>query len=271
MNIHPLPASGMEIDLSVAGSAAAELQTTELTGMTTPKSFVGTKKQIAVQTELAVQQLSLQAIQRGEGVEQLVLTDLLARVASLQELTVLTQATYGMQTLATGVTYTDTDPTGIELYPKLLEAASGIEEALAGPIADYAVMASRRWNWLSGELADVWPFVNSNGIPQVAAGVNANQPYGGVRGVLPNGMRVVVSENVPKTVSGSQDVIFVMASRESHLWEENVQYIRCEQPLAAQLGVQLVVYRFFAYSLADRYEGSQAMISGSGLVNPYAA
>jgi hypothetical protein len=44
-------------------------------------------------------------------------------------------------------------------------------------------------------------------------------------------------------------------------------YIRAEQPAAASLGVLLVVYGYFAYTLR-RYTNGQQKVNGTGLIAP---
>jgi hypothetical protein len=69
---------------------------------------------------------------------------------------------------------------------------------------------------------------------------------------------VVVDNNLSTTVgAGTEDEIFVTASSECHLWEDPAApvFIRAEQPAAANLGVLLVVYGYFAYTFA-RYANS---------------
>jgi hypothetical protein len=110
------------------------------------------------------------------------------------------------------------------------------------------------------------------GIPaQQGAAANNNEYNQGVRGVLPNGMRVIVDNNIVTNIGTgtNQDQIYVISSAECHLWEDpNAPvFIRAEQPLAHQLAVRLVLYGYFAYSFR-RYTNGQQAISGTGLVTP---
>jgi hypothetical protein len=91
----------------------------------------------------------------------------------------------------------------------------------------------------------------------------------GVRGVLPNGLKVIVDNNVSTTVGGTQDEVFVVASGELHLWEtpNAPMLIRAEQPQAASLGLLLVCYGYFGYT-ALRYANNPGRITGTGLAAP---
>ena len=91
-----------------------------------------------------------------------------------------------------------------------------------------------------------------------------------VRGVLPNGLRVIVDNNVSTVVSANQDEIYVVPSSECHLYEDAnaPAYIRAEQPAAATLGVLFVVYGYYGFTF-DRYgAGSMQKVAGTGLTTP---
>ena len=132
-------------------------------------------------------------------------------------------------------------------------------------------MHSRRFAWLAKEMTSTWPLINSQGIPTQAGGVNANKNYGaGFRGVLPNGLNLVVDNNVTTTATSNQDEIYVVPSSEAHLWEDAgaPALIRAEQPNAATLGVLLVVYGYYGFTF-DRYgAGSMQKVAGTGLTTP---
>ncbi len=120
-------------------------------------------------------------------------------------------------------------------------------------------------------MTSTWPLINSQGIPAQAGGVNSNKDYGsGYRGILPNGIGIVVDNNVTTTASTNQDEIYVLSSSEAQLWEDPnaPAYIRAEQPNAATLGVLFVVYGYYAFTF-DRYgAGSAQKVTGTGLTTP---
>ena len=120
-------------------------------------------------------------------------------------------------------------------------------------------------------MTSTWPMIAQQGIP-TQAGVNYAQRYGsGFRGLLPNGLAVVVDNNLPTNLGAgtNEDSILVVPTEESFLWEDPAapQFIRAEQTAAASLGVLLVLYGYFAYTLR-RYSNSHQEITGTGLVAP---
>lgn len=265
-----LPPTGLSVNISrVTTPTSAALQASELAAVA-GQSIDDTLLTVNVQTAEGWQNVSRQAIERGAGVEQAIMGDLLARVGAVVDSTMLTQATTGMLAVATATTYDDTTPTAPELYPKILSAVSGVEAALMGPAVDYCVMHSRRWNWLSKEMTSTWPMINSAGIPPQSGGTSNNAPYmAGVRGRLPNGLNVVVDNNIATNTGGSQDTIYVVPSSECLLFEDPGApvFLRAEQPNATALGVVLVAYEYFAYTF-QRYDNAMGRISGTGLTTP---
>jgi hypothetical protein len=252
---HNLPPDGMTFVVPVVSTATSvanqttQLTTVSATGMAETDLFLN------VYTAAGYNNVSRQAVERSR-IDQFVVSDLMTRYATNVDSQLINMASVGLAAKAASTpgAYADTQPTGAKLYPKILAAASGVEATLMGAGANLAVMHSRRWYWLSKEMSSTWPLVNSQGIPTQAAGVNLNRDYGGVRGVLPNGLLVLVDNNIRTTVSSNQDEIYVLPNSECHLWEDPnaPALIRAEQPNAASLGVLFVVYGFYAFTF-DRY------------------
>jgi hypothetical protein len=267
-----LPANGMTVNISrITTATSVALQASENSAVS-ETNIDDTLLTENVQTAAGQQTLSRQAIDRGVGVEDVVMNDLQRRYATALDSTLINQATTGLLAIATDVAYADVTPTGPELYPKILAAASGSEAALLGQAnPDLVVMHSRRWYWLQKEMTTSWPLIGQPNIPTQAAGVNFAARYGsGYRGTLPNGMAVIVDNNLPTNLGGgTEDSIVVVPSEESFLWEDPnaPQFIRAEQPAAATLGVTLVLYGYFAYSFR-RYANSHQEITGTGLIAP---
>lgn len=160
------------------------------------------------------------------------------------------------------------------MYPKILGAAAGVEaNLLAMGAPTHAVMHSRRWYWLSSQMSNSWPMVNFQNIPvQASATADPSSSYAsGPRGVLPNGMIVVVDNNIGTAYGAgtNEDELYVVPSTECHLWEDDNAplFIRAEQPHAASLGVLLVAYSYFAYTFG-RYTNGMQKVGGTGLVTP---
>jgi hypothetical protein len=269
---HDLPAQGMTVNLSrITTATSTALQASENTAVS-ETDIDDTLMTINVQTNAGQQTLSRQAIERGAGVEPVVLDDLFRRYSSTLDSTLLNQATNGLTNVATTVAYTDATPTVTELYPKLLEGMSGVEAALLDQASgeNIAVMHSRRWYWLQNALSATWPLISQPGIAAQMAGTNLGTTYGsGVRGTLPNGTPVIVDNNIGTTLgAGTEDEIYLVDRNECHIWEDPSapMYIRAEQPKLASLGVLMVVYGYFAYTHA-RYAQARK-IAGTGLIAP---
>jgi len=271
-NNHDLPENGMTVNISRITTATSVAVQTE--GNAASNTDIDdTLLTENVQTAAGYADLTRQAIERGTGVEEVTMDDLFRRYSTALDSTLLNQATTGLTNIAQGNTFDDTTPTVPELWPKFLGALSGAETALLGmAFPDYVVMHSRRWYWLQSYLSANFPFIGQPGIPPQNAGVATSAGYNqGRRGVLPNGLPVIVDNNIAtNTGTGTnQDEIYVVASSECHLWEDpNAPvFIRAEQPLAHQLAVRLVLYGYFAYSFR-RYSNGQQKIAGTGLVPP---
>ena len=270
---HDLPAQGMTVNISrVTTSTSVDNQSAENAAVA-EQDIDDTLLSPAVQTAAGQQTLSRQAIERGTGTEAVVLDDLFRRYATNLDSKLITQATTGLSAVATAVSYTDASPTAAELYPKLLEGLSGVEAAMLDQASgdNVAVMHSRRWYWMQNAMASTWPLITQPSIVAQTLGVNYGEAYGrGVRGVLPNGTPVIVDNNLATNLGAgtNEDEIYLVDRNECHLWEDPdaPMLIRAEQAKAANLGVLLVVYGYFAYT-HTRYAHARK-ISGTGLVTP---
>lgn len=275
---HPLPASGMTVNLSritTATSAAVQTQGTSVSETAIDDTLLS----VSVQTIAGSQTVTRQAAERGTDVLDTVVEDLMTSYNTQLDYEMLNQATNGLATVATSITWTDnTDPTAVELYPKIARAAAAVESALKNQSAGDTIIVChpRRWWWINAALSSTFPLMAQNGVPAGVntAGVDFAARYGsGYRGVL-NGLPVVVDANVVSTLGAAtnQDEVYVLSASESHLWEDaNAPlFIRTDTgPSVKSLGVDLVVYGYSAFTHA-RYSGASQRITGSGLVNPFA-
>ena len=273
INKHPLPASGMTVNLSrITTATSTAIQSSENSAVS-ETNIDDTLLSISVQTIGGQQTLSRQAIERGTGVEGVMLEDLFRRYATTLDSTLLNQATNGLTNVATSVAYTDASPTVAEFYPKILAALAAVEAGMLDMASgdNIAVMNSRRWYWAQNALSSTWPIVAQPGIAAQMFATNSANSYGsGARGILPNGTPVIVDNNVATNLGAgtNEDEVYILDRRECHLWEDASapMFIRAEQPAAASLGVLFVVYGYMAYTHA-RYAHSQK-IAGTGLVTP---
>lgn len=269
----PLPAQGMTVNISrvtTASSVALQANENDAVSETDMDDTLLTEN---VQTAAGQQTVSRQAIDRGAGIEEVTMRDLQRRYATNLDSTIINQATTGLLAVATDITYNDAAPTASDLYPRILQGASASEAALLGQAdPDIVVMHSRRWYWMQSQMVSTWPLIGQPGIDPRHGGENLAETYGsGFRGVLPSGMRVIVDNNIPVNLGGgtNQDTVIVVPRDESFLWEDPSapQFIRAEQAKAANLGVLLVLYGYFAYTMR-RYANSHQQITGTGLVTP---
>jgi hypothetical protein len=273
-NTHDLPETGMTVNISrITTPTSVALQATENSAVSNT-DIDDTLLTENVQTAAGQQTLSRQAIERGTGVEGVVVSDLFRRYATTKDSTLINQATTGLDALADLTNaYTDASPTAAEMWPKLLGAAAGVETNLLGlGSAKVALMHPRRWYWLQSQLTTSFPFISQPGISGNASGTSNGAQYGtGFRGMLPSGLAVVTDANVAtnKGAGTNEDRIYIVDTDECHLWEDaNAPiFIRAEQAAAASLGVLLVLYGYFAYSFR-RFTNSVQGISGTGMVTP---
>lgn len=270
---HPLPDSGMTVNISrVTTSSSVDLQAAE-NDTVSETDMDDTLLTIPIQTVAGSQTLSRQAVERGTGIEEVTLGDLFARYATKLDATLIGQATTGLDAVAQNTGYTDASPTTLELWPKLFESQNKVETALlAQAFPTHHVMHPRRWNWICSQVSSSFPSVGTGSMPpQLFAQVLTNEYGNGPRAILTNGMVVVTDANI-KTNGGAgtnEDVIYTVAKGESHLWEDPnaPMFIRAEQPSAKKLGIDLVVYGYFAYTFG-RYANAAGKITGTGLAAP---
>lgn len=278
---HDLPETGMtvyiprQVQTTTAGEQVAELDTVA------EQDYDDEMIPVKVRTNAGSQTISRQAVERGLGTEDIVFEDLLKSYDVALDSRLLNAPTWGLLAVANPITYTDADPTAIELYRKILGASALVEDVLQDLDEDdlITLMRGRRWAWLNGETTDQKPFVQNAGVPTNTFGVNDGTTYAaGVRGFLPNGGRVVTDNNLPNTLGAgtNEDVVAVVAQHEAHLWEDPSApfFIRAEQPKAKQLGIDLMLYGYFA-ACFDRVVDGQGTpkavhqkITGTGLVAP---
>lgn len=273
-NSHELPAVGTTVNISritTATSAAAQSAENAAVSSTDIDDTLLTETMFTVAGQ---QVMSRQSIERGVGTEEITLNDLVRRYHSALDSKLLNDATTGLTNVAQSVAYTDASPTAAELYPKLLGAQANLEAVMLDQgVGDvYAVMHSRRWAWLQSQVGTSWPFISQPGIPTQAGGVATSAGYAqGVRGVLPNGVKVIVDNNIATNLGAgtNEDEIYIVNASELHLWEDSSAplFIRAEQTNAASLGVLMVVYGYAAYSFR-RYTNGHQKIAGTGLVTP---
>jgi hypothetical protein len=272
-NQHQLPAAGMSVNISkVTTPTQAGLQPTGENSTLLSQAASDTLLTIPVQTAGGWVNVSRQAIDRGTGIDDVLLQDLFKRYYTDQDNQLINQTTTGLLAISQS-TATNATVDGPHTYSGIMGAASRVETTLLGyGQATHCVMHPRRWYWLASQMASTWPIVafQRPSVPFNQIGTANDNGYGSqIRGTLPNGLDVIVDANVPTTTGSSQDVIFVTSKDECHLWTDPNQpaFIRAEQPNATSLGVLLVLYGYYAYTF-NRYTNAQQVLTNTGYTAP---
>ncbi|OSZ58673.1 hypothetical protein OQI_20415 [Streptomyces pharetrae CZA14] len=270
---HTLPPTGMTVEISrITTGSSVDTQAAENTAVA-EQDMDDSALSIPVRTAAGQQTASRQSIERGAGVEDVILDDLFRAYGSRLDTTMLNAATAGLTNVATAVTYTDASPTVAELYPKLIEGLAGMEASLLDQASgdNLAVMHSRRWYWMQNAMGSSYPLITQPGVVAQTLGANYAEAYGrGVRGILPNGTPVIVDNNIATNLGAgtNEDEVFLVDRQECHLWEDPDApvFIRAEQPKAASLGVVLVVYGYYAFTFQRQPHARK--LAGTGLITP---
>ena len=271
---HQLPDAGLVISISKVTTGSTTAVQTEGAAVS-ETNMDDTKLDVSVVTVAGQQNVSRQALERGTGIDSLVMADLVSAYnTNLDSLNVTTSATSLTNVITQVVTYTDASPTVAELYPKILDGVQRIQtNYFGGP--NFILMHPRRLGFLLAAVDDqkrplVVPVPNFNGQPAFASGNGA--PVYGNSGYTMLGLPIITDANVTTTngVGTDEDVIIIGNTQESHLWEDGAgepMMLRFEEPKSAELEVKMVVYGYSAYT-ANRYPNAFALIGGTGLVTP---
>lgn len=267
-----LPAEGMTVEIPrVTTGTSAATQATQNTSVS-ETNLDETTLSVPVITIAGQQTVSVQALSRGRGTEQIILRDLVSAYNTELDAQIIggsgsTGYHRGILNTASiqAVTFTDTTPTVAELYPKLFDLIQKVQSGYYGGISHF-LMHPRRWSWMAAAVGTSQPFLQINQNPQGAGGQFGAPSYGGVVGNVA-GVPVVLDANIATTTSTNQDTIYGVTASELHLWEDAGAplFIRVDQ--ASTLGVTIAAFGFTAFT-AGRYPAAHGKISGAGLTTP---
>ena len=266
-NHMPLPDSGLTLSISRITTGSSTAVQTEGSAVS-ETNMDDTQLDVTVKTIGGQQTVSRQAIERGTGVDGIVMKDLVSSYNTVLDglLTADLLANAGQS-----VTYTDASPTVAELYPKLLDAVQKVQtNYYGGP--NLIVMHPRRLAWFMAALdSQNRPLVVPAPVAMNPIGAGDGAPVYGNSGYAIAGIPILTDANVT-TGNGSgtnEDAIFVTNTNEIHLWEQANQplMLRFDQPNAASLNILVVVYGYIAHTVS-RYANAHAKIIGTGLVTP---
>ena len=278
-NKHVLPPAGMTLNISrmTTGTSTA-VQATENSAVSETNSD-DTLLTIDVRTIAGQQDLSKQVIERGAGVDQFVVQDLIRSWHTTLDNQILNGSGASGQMLgidATSgtnqVTFTEASPTVALLYPKLAEAYSEIQTSVFMNPTHWIMHPRRLAFLLAGvDLNDrplVLPALNG---PMNAVAAGAGAAAYGNSGYTLMGLPIIADANVRTNAGagGDEDRIYCVTAPELHLWEQagSPFALTFDATGAGSLTVKSVVYGYSAFS-AGRYAGSLTVIEGTGLVAP---
>jgi hypothetical protein len=254
---HELPASGMTVNLSQITTASSTAVQASQNAAVSETNMDDTLLTINVQTNAGQQTVSRQAIERGTGVEPIVLDELFRRYGDHP----------GLHAADAGHQRPDERGDVHRLHRRQPDRGRAVPEAAPGHRGrgdlparpERPATTSRSCTRAGGtgsrtQVGSTWPFVGQPGFSSpMATAPNFGVAYGrGVRGVLPNGTPVIVDNNIAtnsaraptRTRSTSATVASSTCGR--------TPTPRCSSgrssPALASLGVLLVVYGYFAYT-----------------------
>jgi HK97 family phage major capsid protein len=278
-----LPPDGMSVSVArVTTGTAVAVQATENTAVQNT-DMAATLLTVPVNTYAGQQDVSRQAIERGTGVDQIVLADLIADYGRVVDTDAISGPGTGgrhtgILTTASTNAVTASTATVAGIFPKLADAIQRINNARFMP-ADVIIMHPRRWAFFLAAVDSqgrplVVPNPSYGATNVMAEGVSgsplANTGGGVVGSIL--GLPVVLDANIPTNLGAgtNEDRIIVACSADWLLYEQPASPLglRFEQTLGQNLTVKIVVYGYSAFAGAQRYPAGTSILSGVALVPP---
>jgi HK97 family phage major capsid protein len=234
---------------------------------------------VNVRTIAGQQDISKQAIERGTGIDQFIIQDLIRGWHTTLDNQILngdgtsgTMLGLDQQPGTNGVTFTEASPTVAELYPKLADAYQLVQTNVFQNPTHWVMHPRRLAFLLAGVDGSQRPLVLPalNG-PMNAVATGAGQAYYGNSGYTLMGLPIIADANV-RTNAGAganEDRIYCVNAGELHLWEQagSPFALNFDATGAGSLTIKSVVYGYSAFT-AGRYPGAVSVISGTGLVAP---
>ena len=274
----PLPNDGMTLNISrVTTGSSAAVQATENAAVS-DTTIDDTLLTVTISVVAGQQNISRQALERGSGIDALIMADLQGAIATALDLGCIygdgtSGALLGLNNITgkNAITYTDASPTVAEFYPKLMDAIQQINSnRYAGP--DLIIMHPRRAAWLAAAVDGqsrplVLPQTN---VPSNAMGTGPVAGYG-LNGLQLAGIPVVADANISTTggAGSNEDSVFVVRRADMLLFESAgaPSMVRMDQTDGGNLTVKLVAYQYAA-AVFGRYPAAISKVSGTGLVAP---
>jgi HK97 family phage major capsid protein len=273
----PLPRVGMTVNIPrLTTPTTVAVQATENSAVSNqdPDDTLITAN---VRTLAGMADISRQAIERGENVDALIMSDLASSYnTALNSQVINGDGTNGQHLGLRNIvglsttSYTDATPTFGEAYVKLAEAAGKVmSQRYTGATA--CIMHPRLWASFIGQVdSDGRPLIVPAGHgPSNAAAVGDTADYNGSAGTL-LGIPVVLDGSVPTNLGGgtNETVVIFADLRDVYLFEDSSAapaQLRFDQPLADTLTVRMVSYGYSAL-VAGRLPSAISVVTGTGLI-----
>ena len=274
-----LPAAGMTLNISrmtTGTSTAVQAAENDAVSNTNADDTLLT---VNVRTIAGQQDISKQAIERGTGIDQFIIQDLIRGWhTTLDNQIINGDGTSGAmlgirQTVGINdVTFTEASPTVALLYPKLADAYQLVQTSVFQNPTHW-IMHPRRLAFLLAATDStgrplVVPTLNG---PMNATATGSGPAIYGNSGYSLMGLPIVADANVTTTAGAGtdEDQIYCVNANELHLWEQagSPFALNFDATGAGSLTIKSVVYGYSAFT-AGRYPGAVSKISGTGLVAP---
>lgn len=266
----PLPDAGMTLEIprgTTSSSVAA--QETQNTGVSNTTIVTDTLS-VPVRTFAGQQVVSRQAVERGTGIADIILSDLFAEYATKTNVSALggngsAGGHWGILNTTSIQTAAWTGTTGASLVSAIHNAVGKVNASrFAAP--DLIVMHPRRWAWLCASSdTSQRPLVQIDGPGFNAVGNGAAAGYGVVGSVV--GIPVVTDAGVPTNLGSSTNEDRIIVTRRAdvlHMEDASAPVgLTFEEVLGDQLSVRMVAYGFSAFT-AGRFPVATCVLQGTG-------
>lgn len=277
-----LPGDGMTVNIhrTTTGTSAA-IQASENASVS-ETDLLDTTLTVNVNTIAGQQDMSRQMVERGTGIEELVMADMVSAYNTTLDSQLLVGTGSSGQhkgITVSGFAHNDNDvddasPTAVECYQEIIESLGLVAQNRYRP-ADVIVMHPRRWTYLfkglDGSNRPLFGYTSASARNPFGVGDAAD--YGIVGEIA--GVPVITDANIPTTYgAGTEDVIIAARREDLLLWEQPgaPMMLRFEEGQAAannsaSLTVKLVAYGYSAFT-AERYPLGITVYQGTSLIAP---
>ena len=269
----PLPEAGMTLTIPRgSGSTTVAAQETQNTGVSNT-TMTESDLTVPVRTFAGQQVVSRQAVDRGTGIANILLSDLFADYATKVNVSAISGdgtagGHWGILNTTSVQTAAWTGTTGASLMTSIHNAVGKVN-ASRFAAADLIIMHPRRWAFLcAASDTSNRPFVQVDGPGFNAQGNGAAAGYGIVGSLV--GIPVVTDAGIPTNLGASTDEDrIIVTRRQDVLFMEDASApvgLTFEEVKGDQLSVQMVVFGYSAFT-AGRYPVATCVVTGTGFKN----